>query len=68
MVVIMAIPVVEFSREGYKIEKGVWLKINCGQMRSLIFANWLNMEVSKCDLSKSTFYVKNHLKISDFFQ
>ena len=39
---IMAIPVVEFLREGYK--KGFWLKINCFQMKSLNFANWLNGE------------------------
>ena len=31
----MAIPVVEFSREGYKIRN---------QMKSLNFANWLNGE------------------------
>ena len=28
----MAIPVVEFSREGYKIKKVFWLKIKCSQM------------------------------------
>ena len=36
----MAIPVVEFSKEGYKIRN--WLKINCSQMKSLNFVNWCN--------------------------
>ena len=43
----MAIPVVEFLREGYKIRKTFWLKINCIQIKSLNFVNWLNEEVSK---------------------
>ena len=50
--------------------KDFWLKINCGQMKSLNFENWLNGEVSKSAkiwLSKSIFYIKNHLKLSDFF-
>ena len=41
---IMAIPVVEFSREGYKIRKIVLLKINCSQMKLLNFRNWTNGE------------------------
>ena len=43
----MAIPVMEFSREGYKSKKGFWLKINWSQMKLMNFANWLNGEVSK---------------------
>jgi hypothetical protein len=43
----MAIPVVEFSSEVYKIRKFFWLKINCSRMKSLNFANWCNGEVSK---------------------
>ena len=43
---IMTIPVVQFSKEGYKT-KGFWLKINCSQMKSLNFANWCSGEVSK---------------------
>ena len=31
-VLVMAIPVVEFPREGYKIKKGFCLEINCSQM------------------------------------
>ena len=38
---VMAIPVVEFSREGYKIRK-IWLKINCTPMKLLSFENWSN--------------------------
>ena len=38
----MAIPVVEFSREGYKIRKVFVLTINYTQMKSLNFANWCN--------------------------
>ena len=43
----MAIPVVEFLREGYKIKKDFWLKINCSQVKLLNFANWCNGELSK---------------------
>ena len=42
---IMAIPVVEFSRNGYKIR--FWLKINCSQMKLLNFENWSSGELSK---------------------
>ena len=42
---IMAFPVVKFSREGCKIRKVFWLKINCSQIKSLNFANWCNGEV-----------------------
>ena len=41
----MAIPVVEFSRDGYKIRKDFWLKNNCSQMKSLKFENWLQLIV-----------------------
>ena len=46
--------------------KGFWLNINCGQMKLS------NLEVVKkfqnlTWLSKSIFYVKNHLNFSDFF-
>ena len=41
----MAIPVMEFSRKGYKIR--FWLKINCNQMKSLSFVNCCNEKVSK---------------------
>ena len=40
----MAFPVVEFSRQGYKI---FWLKINCIQMKLPNFDNWSNGELSK---------------------
>ena len=39
-------------------------------MKSLNFVNWCNWEVSKSAkiwLSKSIFYVKNHLNLSDIF-
>ena len=36
----MAIPIVEFSREGYKIRKVIWLKINCSEMKLANFENW----------------------------
>ena len=36
----MAVPVVEFSREGYKIRKVFWLKINCSQIKLPTFDNW----------------------------
>jgi hypothetical protein len=44
---IMAILVVEFSREGYKIRNIFWLKNNCSHVKSLNFDNWCNGEVSK---------------------
>ena len=54
----MAIPVVEFSREGYKIIKVFLLKINCSQMKSLNFVNWCNGEVSKsAEILLLTFFV-----------
>ena len=43
----MAIPVVEFLKEGYKIRKFFFQKINRSQMKSLNFVNWCNGEVSK---------------------
>ena len=44
----MAFPVVEFSREGYKIRKLFWLKINCKQIKIIKFCKLvLNGEVSK---------------------
>ena len=53
----MAIPIVEFSREGYKFR--FWLKINCSQLKLLNFANWCNSLIAS---SKSwSFYV--NLKI-----
>ena len=45
----MAIPVVEFSREGYKNKKRLWLKINCSQIKLLNFENWSNGELSKIE-------------------
>ena len=44
---VMAIPVVEFLRERIHNLKGVWLKINCSQMKSMSFVNWCYEEVSK---------------------
>ena len=43
---IMAIPVVEFSRQGYEI-RSFCLKINCIQMKLPSFENWSNGELSK---------------------
>ena len=43
----MAILAVEFLREGYKIRKIFWLKINSSQMKSLNFVNMCDGEVSK---------------------
>ena len=40
----MALPVVEFSRQGYKIGKVFFIKINCSQMKLLKFENWTNGE------------------------
>ena len=45
--IVMAIPVVEFSREGYKIRKVFVLKINCSQMKLLNLENWSSGELSK---------------------
>ena len=42
----MAILVVEFSREGYKIRE-IFGKIYCSQMKLLNFENWSSGEVSK---------------------
>ena len=39
IIYIMVIRVVEFSREGYKIRKVFWLKINCIQMKLSNFEN-----------------------------
>ena len=36
----MAIPVVEFSSEVYKIRKFFWLKINCSQMKLPNLEKW----------------------------
>ena len=41
---------------GIQNQRGIWLKINCSQMKSLYFANWCNGEVSK-----------SHPNLSDFF-
>ena len=41
------IRVVEFSREGYKIRKVVWVKINCSKMKSLNFVN-CEYRISAC--------------------
>ena len=49
LICIMAIPVVEFSREGSKIRKVFWLKINCSQMKLLNFENWSIGELSKIE-------------------
>jgi hypothetical protein len=43
----MAIPVAEFSTDGYKIRKVFGLKINCSQMILPNFDNWSNGELSK---------------------
>ena len=43
----MAFPVVEFSRQGYKIRKIFGKKINCIQMKLPNFENWSNGELSK---------------------
>ena len=43
----MAIPVVEFSREEYKIRKVFGKKINSSKMKLLNFANRCSREVSK---------------------
>jgi len=44
----MAILVVEFPREGYKIRKFFWIKINIGTQRKLLnFENWSNDELLK---------------------
>ena len=45
----MAILVVEFSREGYKIRKNFWLKVNCSQMKLLKFENWISGKLSKIE-------------------
>ena len=66
----MAIPAVGFSREGYKIIKVFWLKINCSQIKSLNFVNWSYGEVAKSaevGRSNSIFYIKNHSNLYDFF-
>ena len=51
----MAIPVVEFSREGYKIRKVFGLKINCSQMKLQNCDNWINGELSKIGHHLETF-------------
>ena len=59
-----------FQGRDTKVESFLGLKINCSQIKSLNFANWSNGELSKSDkiwLSKSIFYVKNHLNLSVFF-
>ena len=43
----MAIPTVEFSREGHKIRKVFGLQINCIQMKLPNFENWSHGELSK---------------------
>ena len=66
----MAILVVEFSRERYKIRKFFWLKINCSQMKLPNLENWSIGKLTKSakiGRSKWFFYVKNHWNLSDFF-
>ena len=43
----MAIPVVEFSREGYKIRKVFGSKSTAVKMKLPNFDNWINGELSK---------------------
>ena len=67
MVASMTIQVVEFSREGYKIRKVFWLKINCSQMKLSNLENWSCGEMSKSAKirhSKSILYVKNQVNLS----
>ena len=45
----MAIPVVEFPREGCKIRKVFGYKIECSQMKLLNFDNWSNGKLSKIE-------------------
>ena len=65
----MAIRVVEFSNRGYKIIK-IFAYESTYSKKLLNFENWSNREVSKrakIQLSKSIFYAKNHLNLSQFF-
>ena len=65
----MAIRFVEFSSGGIKLER-FSPKNQQTQRRFLNFENWTIGEVSKKAkilLSKSIFYVKNHLNLSHFF-
>ena len=43
----MAIPVVEFPREGCKIRKVFGYKLECSQMKLPNFDNWSNGKLSK---------------------
>ena len=67
----MAVPVVEFSWEGYKIRKVFGQKSTVAKWNNWIL--WIGVpdgEVSKSAeiwLSKSIFYVKNHRHLSHFF-
>ena len=49
---IMTIPVVQFSKEGYKT-KGFWLKINCSQMELSNLENSSSVKLSKSQFSMS---------------
>ena len=51
-------------------KQGFCSKINCIQMKLLYFENWHSARASKSAkivLSKSIFYVKKHLNLSDLF-
>ena len=66
----MAIPVVQFSMEGYKFEKVFGYKFTVVKWTSWILRIGVMGQVSKSAkiwLSKSIFNVKNHPDISDFF-
>ena len=63
MMIIMAIPVVEISREGYKM-RGFWLKINiCTQRKSLNFENFENWSSGELSKIGHNFRKKSYLKI-----
>ena len=60
----MAIPVVEFSREGYKIKKVFWLKIKCSQMN---LPNLENGVVASCFFFIEEYEVRSTLFVIDIF-
>ena len=65
----MAIRIVEFSNEWYKI-RNIFPKKQLTQRKLLNFEFWINGKLSKSAktwLSKSIFYVKNHPNLSHFF-
>ena len=69
----MAIPVVEFSRNGYKISKGFWLKINSSQIwnyqiwrigvvASSQYSKWYEIRIlRKMQIHQQTQGLCNHL-------